>query len=164
MCRERHNAKRVERSRRKYIHTPDEKARPLQVHSCTRTPSLLTRTSLTPMGENKILSHVPGNREKTIPWTNPSWSSFDRSSRVLPMVSGRRRVEKIPVSMKNANISRLERAAMRNSHGRGKRHKMYMCPMNLFVPPMFLRRWNPTWAMTAPNFPLAAEMPCAVDR
>ena len=47
---------------------------------------------------------------------------------------------------------------------KGKRHKMYMCPMNLFVPPMFLRRWNPTWAMTAPNLPLAAEMPCAVDR
>lgn len=32
--------------------------------------------------------------------TNPSWSSFDSSSRVLPFVSGMRRVEKIPVNMK----------------------------------------------------------------
>jgi hypothetical protein len=42
-----------------------------------------------------------------IPWMNPSWSSLDKSSKVFPLVSGISKVEKIPVIMKKAKISRL---------------------------------------------------------
>lgn len=41
------------------------------------------------------------------PEMKPSWFSFEMSSSDLCFVSGMRRVEKIPVSMKNAKISRL---------------------------------------------------------
>jgi len=41
------------------------------------------------------------------PLTKPSWSSLERSSSDLFMVSGRRSVEKIPVNMKKAKISRI---------------------------------------------------------
>jgi hypothetical protein len=105
----------------KKIDTPNGDACPLQVHSsCMRTPSLLTRSSLTPMSEKKIVSYVPSRGKKAIPLTNPSWSSFESSSRDLPLVSGRRRVENIPVSMKKANSSRLGRAGIRNGLYRSK--------------------------------------------
>ena len=46
-------------------------------------------------------------KDKIVPVMKFSWSSLDKSSRVLPLVSGKSRVEKIPVSMKKAKISRL---------------------------------------------------------
>jgi hypothetical protein len=47
------------------------------------------------------------------PWTKPSWSSLESSSRVLFFVSGRSSVEKIPVNMNRAKISKLEYFSLR---------------------------------------------------
>ena len=45
------------------------------------------------------------------PVMKPSWFSFDSSSSVFCFVSGMSSVEKIPVNMKNAKISRLSCSA-----------------------------------------------------
>ena len=73
-----------------------------------------------------------------------SSSSCERSSKLLFIVSGNSKVEKTPVNMKSAKISRI--------WGR-----------NLPVPPILMSREKPTCAMIAPSFPLAAQIPCAVD-
>lgn len=95
--------------------------------------------------------------------TNPSWSSFERSSRVLPFVSGSRSVEKIPVSMKNAKISKLARRQSLRAQLFNDDHT-HMCFTNLLVPPIFTILAKPTCATMAPVFPLAAEIPWAVER
>lgn len=80
-----------------------------------------------------------------VPVMYPLCSSFDKSSSVFCLVSGISKVEKMPVNMKKANIS-------------------MMCFTNLFVPPILMSCPNPSWAMTAPSLPDAAEIPCAVER
>jgi hypothetical protein len=50
-----------------------------------------------------------GSGRPATPSMKPSWFSLESSSRVFCFVSGKRRVEKIPVNMKKANISRLGR-------------------------------------------------------
>jgi hypothetical protein len=59
------------------------------------------------MDESRLSEpHLKGQGE-TIPVMKFSWSSLDKSSKVLPLVSGISKVEKMPVIIKNAKISRL---------------------------------------------------------
>ena len=90
-------------------------------------------------------NHHPCICNKTI-YSNSS-SSFS-SSRDLPIVSGSRKVNKRPKKHKAARISKV---------GPIKR-------LDLGLPPkstMIGKNWA---AMMAPNLPVAAEIPCAVDR
>ena len=75
------------------------------------------------------------------------------------MVSGKRSVEKMPVKMKKANISRLEGNIVQMIFVGERDEKTYICFTNLLVPPMLIRCAKPTCATMAPSLPLAAEIP-----
>ena len=91
-----------------------------------------------------------------------SWSSLESSSKDRPLVSGINIVENTPESMKKANISRLATGFSQQALATGGAPTTHICFTKLFVPPISFRRANPTCAMTAPNLPDAAEIPCAV--
>jgi len=89
-------------------------------HACssrfwpTITPSWTSTRPATPTWKSTLdyrRSRVNVIHFICVPFTNPSWGSWESSSRVRPLVSGNRRVEKIPVNMKNANSSKLWRIA-----------------------------------------------------
>lgn len=101
------------------------------------------------------------------PWINSSWLSFESASSDFWAVSGMRNVEKMPVNMKNAKISRLRnrtRPAVSYWQPITTRESTHMWSRNLPGPPTSLSHWKVSCAMTAPSFPLAAEMPWAVAR
>jgi hypothetical protein len=60
--------------------------------------------------------------------------------------------------MNSAKIFKLDNSSS-NRTQKIYKGKTYMCPRNALGPPIFLNWAKPTWAMTAPSLPLAADIP-----